>query len=198
MFRRTGESPAAAYESTGAQSRKDGAAHRETCTIKNRRGHPYGHGDLRCMDEKTFRGRAQQKPAGNASRIAGRGSGATDPIRTDDLLITSELLYQLSHSSICTFLFSGPTGPSKHHIHYTDVPRLCQAIFTRFFAGCISPYGRRKGSPLQRIKRRPSSENPTAACACFHLPGRYAPYSRRTGPSRPLVRSPLYLVGMVS
>ena len=26
--------------------------------------------------------------------------GATDPIRTDDLLITSELLYQLSHSSI--------------------------------------------------------------------------------------------------
>ena len=25
--------------------------------------------------------------------------GATDPIRTDDLLITSELLYQLSHSS---------------------------------------------------------------------------------------------------
>ena len=27
-------------------------------------------------------------------------SGATDPIRTDDLLITSELLYLLSHSSI--------------------------------------------------------------------------------------------------
>ena len=26
--------------------------------------------------------------------------GATDPIRTDDLLITSELLYLLSHSSI--------------------------------------------------------------------------------------------------
>ena len=25
--------------------------------------------------------------------------GATDPIRTDDLLITSELLYRLSHSS---------------------------------------------------------------------------------------------------
>ena len=29
-------------------------------------------------------------------------NGATDPIRTDDLLITSELLYQLSYSSkIC-------------------------------------------------------------------------------------------------
>ena len=28
------------------------------------------------------------------------GPGATDPIRTDDLLITSELLYQLSHSSM--------------------------------------------------------------------------------------------------
>ena len=27
-------------------------------------------------------------------------TGAGDPIRTDDLLITSELLYQLSHSSI--------------------------------------------------------------------------------------------------
>ena len=27
-------------------------------------------------------------------------AGATDPIRTDDLLITSELLYLLSHSSI--------------------------------------------------------------------------------------------------
>ena len=26
--------------------------------------------------------------------------GATDPIRTDDLLITSELLYLLSHSSV--------------------------------------------------------------------------------------------------
>ncbi len=26
--------------------------------------------------------------------------GATDPVRTGDLLITSELLYQLSHSSI--------------------------------------------------------------------------------------------------
>ena len=26
-------------------------------------------------------------------------NGATDPIRTDDLLITSELLCQLSHSS---------------------------------------------------------------------------------------------------
>ena len=28
------------------------------------------------------------------------GLGATDPIRTDDLLITSELLYLLSHSSV--------------------------------------------------------------------------------------------------
>ena len=28
--------------------------------------------------------------------------GAGDPIRTDDLLITSELLYRLSHTSICT------------------------------------------------------------------------------------------------
>ena len=28
--------------------------------------------------------------------------GATDPIRTGDLLITSELLYQLSHSSVFT------------------------------------------------------------------------------------------------
>ncbi len=31
-------------------------------------------------------------------------SGATDPIRTDDLLITSELLYLLSHGSILTAL----------------------------------------------------------------------------------------------
>ena len=29
----------------------------------------------------------------------GAFAGATDPIRTDDLLITSELLYRLSHSS---------------------------------------------------------------------------------------------------
>lgn len=34
--------------------------------------------------------------------------GATDPIRTDDLLITSELLYLLSHSSIDTFRIISP------------------------------------------------------------------------------------------
>ena len=35
--------------------------------------------------------------------------GATDPIRTDDLLITSELLYRLSHSSTlhsCNVMYS--------------------------------------------------------------------------------------------
>ena len=32
--------------------------------------------------------------------------GATDPIRTDDLLITSELLYLLSHSSTLLTYYS--------------------------------------------------------------------------------------------
>ena len=32
--------------------------------------------------------------------------GATDPIRTDDLLITSELLYLLSHSSTLPAYYS--------------------------------------------------------------------------------------------
>ena len=34
--------------------------------------------------------------------------GATDPIRTDDLLITSELLYQLSHTSIPSIFYYSP------------------------------------------------------------------------------------------
>ena len=40
-------------------------------------------------------------PQKSASQANFRGVpfGATDPIRTDDLLITSELLYRLSHSS---------------------------------------------------------------------------------------------------
>lgn len=41
--------------------------------------------------------------------IIRRTFGATDPIRTDDLLITSELLYRLSHSSrpmFCNVMYS--------------------------------------------------------------------------------------------
>ena len=41
--------------------------------------------------------------------IIRRAFGATDPIRTDDLLITSELLYRLSHSSrpmFCNVMYS--------------------------------------------------------------------------------------------
>ena len=39
-------------------------------------------------------------------RLRGFYAGATDPIRTDDLLITSELLYLLSHSSTLLAYYS--------------------------------------------------------------------------------------------
>ncbi len=45
--------------------------------------------------------------------LSHRGFGATDPIRTDDLLITSELLYLLSHSSIW----------NRH-----SIPSLCRLV----------------------------------------------------------------------
>ena len=49
---------------------------------------------------------ASKKKAKNPRKLASQANfrgfhfGATDPIRTDDLLITSELLYRLSHSSM--------------------------------------------------------------------------------------------------
>ena len=50
--------------------------------------------------------------------------GATDPIRTDDLLITSELLCQLSHSSKYSY--------SLLPEHYTISSLFCKALFQVF------------------------------------------------------------------
>ena len=47
-------------------------------------------------------------------------SGATDPIRTGDLLITSELLYQLSHSSVLAV---------AEQTQYIKFPHTRQEIF---------------------------------------------------------------------
>ena len=41
------------------------------------------------------------------------GAGASDPIRTGDLLITSELLYLLSHTSITHILYNRSAGLSS-------------------------------------------------------------------------------------
>ena len=81
--------------------------------------------------------------------------GATDPIRTDDLLITSELLYQLSHSSICGTRYSIPIIPGF-------VKRFAENLLRKpgIFAflpvppGSFLPVSGVDGRQLRRGKRR--------------------------------------------
>ena len=63
-------------------------------------------------------------------------SGATDPIRTDDLLITSELLYLLSHGSILTGSYYNKALPFRQEVFgfFRDFlrKRSCKILFYAF------------------------------------------------------------------
>ena len=48
----------------------------------------------------------------------GRNDGADDRVRTDDLLITSQLLYQLSYVGPGVFLFPRLVWNCKHRFHF--------------------------------------------------------------------------------
>lgn len=87
-------------------------------------------------------GRASAKPAGdflegllNNARTE-KGLGAGNRVRTDDLLITNQLLYQLSYAGICPWEITfnvairGPLSPRSFYTpSRVDVqkrePRLC-------------------------------------------------------------------------
>ena len=64
----------------------------------------------------------------------GRFYGANDGIRTHDLLITNQLLCQLSHISILTFDVNCGTISSSE-IDYTTFFPTCQDVFIFFYTG---------------------------------------------------------------
>ncbi len=58
------------------------------------------------LERLHFEGKRGKTKNRETLRLRGFYAGATDPIRTDDLLITSELLYLLSHSSTLPAYYS--------------------------------------------------------------------------------------------
>ena len=72
-----------------------------------------------CQLSRALPGPEQKEKPRSRKNGLGAFAGATDPIRTDDLLITSELLYRLSHSSML---------PGCNANYCSIKVRLCQAI----------------------------------------------------------------------
>ena len=81
-----------------------------------------------CADERPPYGGIVGKENRRCKRIG--GFGATDPIRTDDLLITSELLYLLSHSS--TFFRTEHSITSLRRLVKRFLHFLCGYFFRNF------------------------------------------------------------------
>ena len=80
----------------------------------------------------------------NPDRYCGPGSGAGNQSRTDDLVITNDVLYQLSHASIPTFLSTSLLYQTFFRLSRGFVKKISQI---RAFCGesgnftCLSPVG---------------------------------------------------------
>ena len=82
--------------------------------------------ELGMLERLHFEGGYENKKTAKPLRLRGFYAGATDPIRTDDLLITSELLYLLSHSSTLPAYYSKQVAIRQEGIStfFTESVRL--------------------------------------------------------------------------
>src|SRR5680860_772340 len=74
---------------------------------------------------------AQSPPGGIRRDLSGDPRKADEGTRTPDLLITSELLYQLSYVGATAGSLEGASGPDKRRIRPTNHPYWTRRLWTR-------------------------------------------------------------------